>query len=60
MPWIWKPEGVAVTVAGGAAGDTETILETLPQAGVHIAEVACATNNEEVRDGRIPKVLWKR
>ena len=24
---------VAVTVAGGAAGDTETILETLPQAG---------------------------
>src|SRR5438445_6764974 len=39
---------VAVTVAGGAAGDTETILETLPQAGEHIAEVACATNNEEV------------
>src|SRR5439155_15121584 len=39
---------VAVTVAGGAAGDTETILETLPQAGEHIAEVACATNQEEV------------
>src|SRR5438128_1644934 len=39
---------VAVTVGGGAAGDTETILETLPQAGEHIAEVACATNNEEV------------
>src|SRR6266705_2237262 len=39
---------VAVTVAGGAAGDTETILETLPQAGEHIAEVACATNHEEV------------
>jgi len=37
-----------VTVAGGAAGDTETILETLPQAGEHIAEVACATNHEEV------------
>src|SRR2546426_2254833 len=39
---------VAVTVAGGAAGDTETILETLPQAGEHIAEVACATNHQEV------------
>jgi transposase len=39
---------VAVTVASGAAGDTETILETLPQAGEHIAEVACATNNQEV------------
>ena len=39
---------VAVTVASGAAGDTETILETLPQAGEHIAEVACVTNHEEV------------
>ena len=39
---------VAVTVAAGDAGDTVTILETLPQAGEHIAEVACATNNEEV------------
>jgi len=39
---------VAVTVASGATGDTETILETLPQAGEHIAEVACITNNEEV------------
>jgi transposase len=39
---------VAVTVAGGAAGDTETILETLPQAGEHIAEVACATNHQAV------------
>src|SRR3989454_2972833 len=39
---------VAVTVAGGAAGDTETILETLPQAGEHIAEVACVTNHEAV------------
>jgi transposase len=39
---------VAVTVAGGAAGDTETILETLPQAGENIAEVARITNNEEV------------
>jgi transposase len=38
---------VAVTVATGDAGDTETTLETLPQAGEHIAEVACATNNEE-------------
>jgi transposase len=39
---------VAVTVASGAAGDSETILETLPQAGEHIAEVAATTNNEEV------------
>jgi transposase len=39
---------VAVTVATGDAGDTSTILETLPQAGEHIAEVACVTNNEEV------------
>jgi transposase len=39
---------VAVTVAGGAAGDTETILETLPQAGEPIAEVAYATNYEDV------------
>ena len=39
---------VAVTVAAGDAGDTATILQTLPQAGEHIAEVACATNNEEV------------
>src|SRR3989454_10074474 len=39
---------VAVTVATGDAGDTATILETLPQAGEHIAEVACTTNNEEV------------
>src|SRR6516225_8609300 len=39
---------VAVTVATGDVGDSETILETLPQAGEHIAEVACATNNEEV------------
>jgi len=39
---------VAVTVATGDAGDTATILETLPQAGEHIAEVACATNHEGV------------
>jgi transposase len=39
---------VAVTVATGDAGDTETMLETLPQAGENIAEVACATNHEEV------------
>jgi transposase len=37
---------VAVTVATGDAGDTETMLETLPQAGENIAEVACATNYE--------------
>src|SRR2546426_3486388 len=39
---------VAVTVATGDAGDTATILETLPQAGEHIAVVRYATNNEEV------------
>src|SRR5207245_10050514 len=39
---------VAVTVAAGDAGDTATILETLPQAGEPIAEVACATNDEKV------------
>ena len=39
---------LGVTVASGAAGDTETILETLPQAGEHIAEIACITNKEEV------------
>jgi transposase len=39
---------VAVTVVAGDAGDTATILETLPQAGEHIAEVACTTNNETV------------
>src|SRR5215471_14513298 len=39
---------VAVTVASGAAGDSQTILETLPQAGEQIAEVACTTNSREV------------
>ena len=39
---------VAVTVASGDAGDTETMRDTLPQAGENIAEVACVTNNEEV------------
>src|SRR6266478_1342577 len=39
---------VAVTVAAGDAGDTATILETLPQAGEHIAQVACATHDEKV------------
>jgi transposase len=39
---------VAVTVACGDAGDTETLLETLPQTGENIAAVACATNNEVV------------
>ena len=41
---------VAVTVASGDVGDPETMLETLPQAGEHIAEVAWVTNNEEVGD----------
>jgi transposase len=39
---------VAVTVAAGDAGDTATILETLPQAGEQIAQVASATNDEKV------------
>src|SRR5262249_15717789 len=39
---------VGVTVAPGDAGDRETMVETLPQAGENIAEVACATNNEAV------------
>lgn len=39
---------VAVTVATGDAGDSETILETLPQAGENIAEVAATTNHEAV------------
>lgn len=43
---------VAVTVATGDVGDTETMLETLPQAGENIAEVACATNHEAV-GGRV-------
>jgi len=46
---------VAVTVATGDAGDTETMLETLPQAGEHIAEVACTTNNSEVGERVQPK-----
>ncbi len=39
---------VAITVATGDAGDTETILETLPEAGENIADVAATTNHEEV------------
>ena len=46
---------VAVTVAAGDAGDTSTIVETLAQAGEHIAEVACATNHEEVGERVHPK-----
>src|SRR2546427_10698851 len=38
---------VAVTVATGDSGHTETILWTLPPTGEHIAEVASAANNEE-------------
>ena len=38
---------VAVTVAAGDAGDTTTILETLPQAGEHLAGVAGTTANHE-------------
>jgi transposase len=36
---------VAVTLAAADEGDTATILETVPQAGEHIAEVASATAN---------------
>ena len=46
---------LAVTIATGDAGDTETILETLPQAGENIAEVACATNNENVGERVCPE-----
>jgi len=46
---------VAVTVAAGDAGDTATILETLPQAGEHIAQVACATNDEKVGERTHPE-----
>jgi transposase len=46
---------VAVTVAAGDAGDRATMLETLPQAGEHIAEVACATNNEDVGERVYPE-----
>ena len=46
---------VAVTVAAGDAGATATILETLPQAGENIAEVACTNNNEEVDEREHPE-----
>jgi transposase len=42
---------VAVNLAGGAAGDTETILETLPLAGENLTEVACVTNPQQAGDG---------
>jgi transposase len=42
---------VAVNLASGAAGDTETILETLPLAGEHITQVACVTNPQQAGDG---------
>jgi len=51
---------VAVTVATGDAGDTATILETLPQAGEHIAEVACATNTKKWANGYRRKARGKR
>jgi transposase len=46
---------VAVTLARHDASDTETMLETLPQTGEHIAEVACATNSEKVGERVHPK-----
>lgn len=42
---------VAVNIDGGAVGDTETILETLPLAGENIIKVACVTNPQQVGDG---------
>jgi transposase len=42
---------VAVSIASGAAGDSETILETLPLAGEHITEVSCVTNPQQVAEG---------
>ena len=42
---------VAVNLAGGTAGDSQTILETLPLAGENITEVACVTNPQQASDG---------
>lgn len=42
---------VAVNIAGAAAGDTKTILETLALAGEQINEVGCVTNPQQARDG---------
>ena len=42
---------VAVNIDGGTAGDTETILETLPLAGENITDVSCATNPQQVAEG---------
>jgi transposase len=42
---------VAVNIDGGAAGDTATILETLPLAGENIIEVSCVTNPQQVAEG---------
>ena len=50
---------VAVTVAAGDAGDTATILETLPQAGEHIAEVAGALTMKRWANGCIREARWK-
>ena len=42
---------VAVNIDGGTAGDTETILETLPLTGENIIEVSCVTNPQQVAEG---------
>src|SRR5215831_17072610 len=39
---------VAVTISPANEGDPTSMIETLAQAGEHIAEVACEVNNEEV------------
>jgi hypothetical protein len=44
---------VAVTVATGDAGDTATILETLPEAGIRL--VLCGRNDTPVPPQRIQR-----
>ena len=39
---------VAVTISPANEGDPTSMIETLAQAGEHIAEVACEVNNEEL------------
>jgi len=52
---------VAVTVASGYAGDTATILETLPQAGENIAERWCASPIiKRWANACIRKARWRR
>jgi len=45
---------VAVNLARGAAGDTETILETLPLAGENLTQVSTVTNPQQVGSDGVP------